>query len=387
MATTANLVPAPRPTIVDRVSLRNIDLHLPAGPDPWHRPGKAQPCTAAVNLSYSSATAAATADDVSLSIDYGKLYRRIESEIRDVGKSPAGGVESQDIIGNQKRADILLGRDVRILGELISGCALGLLDETIAGVRRMAHAAPSSPTRRRSSQANRRMSSGSPVAHMRNGSVASATSDPLDSTFGECETLLHLPNAHLRAEGGLRYRSLTTWGYDQTYESLEDVVERERQPLVLEQEFRLEGIRCYCILGVNSHERLEKQCVIVTLAFRGSGETVWASTVVDTYQEMTRVVAEVSDLILRHFGSLLLLMSIPFIQRVEGTSYQTVEALATFIARIATMDFGNDSVTVAVEKPSAVAFVERAGVEITRTRAFFAQQDFWRRREGLEPYS
>jgi hypothetical protein len=125
----------------------------------------------------------------------------------------------------------------------------------------------------------------------------------------------------------------------------------------------------------------------VTLAFRGSGETVWASTVVDTYQEMTRVVAEVSDLILRHFGSLLLLMSIPFIQRVEGTSYQTVEALATFIARIATMDFGNDSVTVAVEKPSAVAFVERAGVEITRTRAFFAQQDFWRRREGLEPYS
>lgn len=80
-------------------------------------------------------------------------------------------------------------------------------------------------------------------------------------------------------------------------------------------------------------------------------------------------------------------MFILVIQRVEGTSYQTVEALATFIARIVTMDYGNDSVTVTVEKPSAVAFVERAGVEITRSKAFFAQQDFWRRREGLEPYS
>lgn len=295
MATTVNLVPVPRPTIVDHVSLRNIDLHLPVGPDPWHRPGKAQPCTAAVKLSYSSAIAAATADDVSLSIDYGKLYRRIESEIRDVGKTLIGGAESQDIISNQKRADILLGHDVRILGELISGCALGLLDETIAGVRRMAHVPPSSPTRRRSSQASRRMSSGSPVAHMHNGSLSAATSDPLDSTFGECQVSLHLPNAHLRTEGGFKYRSLTTWGYDQTYGSLEDAVERERQSLVLEQEFRLEGIRCYCILGVNSHERLEKQCVTVTLTFSGSGETAWASTVVDTYQEMTRVVAEVSD--------------------------------------------------------------------------------------------
>jgi dihydroneopterin aldolase len=72
---------------------------------------------------------------------------------------------------------------------------------------------------------------------------------------------------------------------------------------------------------------------------------------------------------------------------VEATSYQTVEALATFIARIVTMDFGNQAVTVLVEKPSAMAFVERAGVEVSRSRAFFAQQDYMRRREGLEPYS
>jgi dihydroneopterin aldolase len=70
-------------------------------------------------------------------------------------------------------------------------------------------------------------------------------------------------------------------------------------------------------------------------------------------------------------------------QRVENTSYQTVEALATFIARTATMGFGNDSVTVLVEKPSALAFVERAGVQVTRSKAFFAEQDFTKARGGL----
>jgi dihydroneopterin aldolase len=68
---------------------------------------------------------------------------------------------------------------------------------------------------------------------------------------------------------------------------------------------------------------------------------------------------------------------------VESTSYQTVEALATFIARVATMDFGNEAATVLVEKPSALAFVDRAGVQITRTKAFFAEQDFLRAKEGL----
>lgn len=68
---------------------------------------------------------------------------------------------------------------------------------------------------------------------------------------------------------------------------------------------------------------------------------------------------------------------------MENTSYQTVEALATYIARIATMDFGNDSVTVLVEKPSALAFVERAGVQVTRSKAFFAEQDYYKARGEL----
>ena len=58
-------------------------------------------------------------------------------------------------------------------------------------------------------------------------------------------------------------------------------------------------------------------------------------------------------------------------QRVEETVFQTVEALATFIAQIATTQFGNERVTVKVDKPSAMAFVERSGVEVTRSLAFF----------------
>lgn len=299
----AELAPPLRPAVVDHIALRDINLPLPVGPDPWHRSGKAQPCIASVKLSYSSAIAAAAADDVSLSIDYGKLYRRIESEIRDAGKSIAPGIDMLDMDESQsaRRKEILLGRDVRILAGIIADCGLGMLDETIAGVRRMAHTHQSSPTRRRASQASRRMSSGSSITYTsqtlaHTGSPIGGGSDPLDSIYGQCEVWVHLPKALLRAEGGLKFRSVTTWGYDQTQGSPEDAVETGRQILVLEQEFRIEGIRCYCILGVNSHERVEKQSVIVSLAFRCSGETVWGSTAVETYQEMAKVVAEVGDL-------------------------------------------------------------------------------------------
>jgi hypothetical protein len=47
------------------------------------------------------------------------------------------------------------------------------------------------------------------------------------------------------------------------------------------------------------------------------------------------------------------------------------------------MDFGNESATVLVEKPRALAFVDGAGVQLTRSQAFFAEQDFMRAKEGL----
>ena len=41
------------------------------------------------------------------------------------------------------------------------------------------------------------------------------------------------------------------------------------------------------------------------------------------------------------------------------------------------MDFHVELVTVAVEKPSALPFVDGAGVEITRDQDFFRKTDVW----------
>lgn len=39
------------------------------------------------------------------------------------------------------------------------------------------------------------------------------------------------------------------------------------------------------------------------------------------------------------------------------------------------MEFANERVTVKVQKPSALAFVERSGVEVTRSQTFFERQE------------
>lgn len=245
----------PHPPVLDSIQLQDIQLPLPTAPDAWHRAGKPQPCSVSLKLSYSSATAAAAADDVSLSLDYGKLYRRLEGDIRNNNSNNATNT------GNESA-----GEDVRVTAGIVAGCGLGLLDETAAGVRRMSH-----------SQGDLAGTAGTAGA-----------AGPIDASFGQCEVWLHLPKAILRADEGLKYRSLTVWGYRQDEE-----VFGERCPVVLEEEFRIDGIRCYCILGVNSHERVEKQAVVVSLEFKGPGQLAWGSAVVDTYQEMTRVVAEV----------------------------------------------------------------------------------------------
>ncbi|KAI3613873.1 hypothetical protein CBS9595_004050 [Malassezia furfur] len=63
---------------------------------------------------------------------------------------------------------------------------------------------------------------------------------------------------------------------------------------------------------------------------------------------------------------------------VEASSYQTVERLATEIARIVVVAHGAEEAAVRVEKPSAIMYAACASVEVVRDRAFF--QD-----EGLAP--
>lgn len=273
------------PAFLDSVRLRDIELPLPAAPDPWHRPDKSQPCTASMKLSYSSAIASAAADDVSLSLDYGKLFRQLEADIRDMphqGRLPEHPHYQLVSVEGTQREEMkvsAVGQDPRVTAGIVANCGLGLLDETAAGVRRMAHIHKSP------------RSSFSGASGLMPSSAA-ATAYPIDDNYGQCEVWLHLPKALLRAEEGLKYRSLTVWGYKGRGET-GGVLDSGRCPVVLEEEFRIDGIRCYCILGVNSHERVEKQAVIISLEFKGPGQLSWGSTVVDTYQGMTRAVAEV----------------------------------------------------------------------------------------------
>lgn len=270
------------PDVLDSVRLRDIELPLPAAPDAWHRPDKAQPCIASLKLSYSSAIASAAQDDVSLSLDYGKLFRRLEADIRNMADPSAssehphhqmislGGTQCEDMRVST------VGQDPRVTAGIVANCGLGLLDETAAGVQRMEHV----------QQSPWNSFSGA-------GELPAKAEYPLGSEYGQCEVWLHMPKALLRAEEGLKYRSVTAWGYKRRPERGEAVDPSSRALVVLEEEFRIEGIRSYCVLGVNPHERVEKQAVITSLVFEGPGQQAWGSTFLATYQAMTRAVAEV----------------------------------------------------------------------------------------------
>ena len=70
-----------RPPIVDTIQLRNIQLPLPVAPEAWRRSGKRQPCTATIRVSYASSVGAAEADDVTKTLDYGKLLKRVTADL------------------------------------------------------------------------------------------------------------------------------------------------------------------------------------------------------------------------------------------------------------------------------------------------------------------
>jgi dihydroneopterin aldolase len=347
---------------LDHIHLHNISLPHPVGiiPDAWHRSDKPQPVTISIRVAYpaSLVAAAAASDDVSLTLDYGKLYRGIKADIQTAVQKPAAVT---DVIG------------LRYLAEVIGRAGFNLLRATVLGVEGMG------------------------IADNR-------------ERAGEVEVGLHLPKAILRADGGLKYQATMRLPRKKTDPGDEIHENNVVDALwVEEQEFRIEGIRCYCILGVNPHERLEKQAVVITLVFRWNGTVDWSNHVATEYRELTKAVSEVSRflqlyrLAMQFFpfaspdqicslSQVLILAPKP--QGVDASTFQTVEALATFIARIVTIQFDIDRVTVIAEKPSAIAFLESSLVEITRTRGFFEKQrdeDKVRGRshvrEGLESFA
>lgn len=73
-------------TDMDKIILKNLKFDLAVGFDAWRRYGKPQPVS--VNLEIhprSNFEAAAAQDDVSLSLDYGKLYKSIAATLANSG--------------------------------------------------------------------------------------------------------------------------------------------------------------------------------------------------------------------------------------------------------------------------------------------------------------
>lgn len=120
----------------------------------------------------------------------------------------------------------------------------------------------------------------------------------------------------------------------------------------MEDRIEIRGLRLRCIIGFNPEERLNRQDVIIHMTLfsdlRRGGETDQPADILN-YRTVNKAV----------------------IRHVEASSYNTVEALAASIARIATVECGAPRIIVTVEKPGALRFTDSVGVTIERTAADF----------------
>ncbi|KAF9408898.1 trifunctional dihydropteroate synthetase [Podila epigama] len=141
---------------------------------------------------------------------------------------------------------------------------------------------------------------------------------------------------------------------DYTAEELEGIVPC---PLAFNHQdvIFVKDLRLSCIIGVNPWEREEEQVVVLNLQiYPGYDDSTdrKADYVSSThnYRTIVRTITKY----------------------IEASSYKTVEAFVTSVARIAIEKCHVSKITVKMEKPSAIVFAGSAGVEITRDRAFFA---------------
>ena len=180
------------------------------------------------------------------------------------------------------------------------------------------------------------------------------------------------PKALLRVEGGL--------GRDITLRK--KWIENEAAKMQIwsceTHSWLVKDLKVACIIGVNSHERLERQQVAISLEIlgehgkdeedyirqNGEGKSVWVTLV-------SRVCSVSGDLSLLSLPTPPMLQAIYLLlQVVEQSEFQTLEALAALIAITCLESLPIPQVTVSIEKPSALTFVEGAGVQITRDRNF-----------------
>ena len=110
---------------------------------------------------------------------------------------------------------------------------------------------------------------------------------------------------------------------------------------------RIENLRLRCMIGFNAHELKDKQDVVISMDLytdlRKGGESDNPDDILN-YRTVTKAV----------------------IAHVEASSYKTLEALATAIARIAIVDCAVKHLRVQVEKPHALRFADNVMVILER---------------------
>ena len=157
---------------------------------------------------------------------------------------------------------------------------------------------------------------------------------------GPVELNLTLPEGSLLADGvGVSLQGTRQSSGDQ---NVPGGIQITQQPVIF-----IRNLRLACILGVNPHERLEKQPVVINLWLWDFHDALYTG-----YAGLVRDVAVL----------------------VEASKFETLEALTTAIAKELCTAFSVERLTVAAQKPRALMFVDGAGVEITRSRASFAEK-------------
>ena len=175
--------------------------------------------------------------------------------------------------------------------------------------------------------------------------------------------------ALLRVNGGLgmlvvAYRECQSDGEDRDWEM--QVQEKTKTVhskwVLIDRKWSLKDFNIPCIIGVNSHERLDRQVVVIdiTVHFDGGFTAYYLAerpppvrAREGMWRDATKDICEV----------------------VESSTFQTLEALAALIAKTVLQVEGmreiSDRVEVSVEKPSALVQVEGAGVKIVRDWQWF----------------
>lgn len=165
------------------------------------------------------------------------------------------------------------------------------------------------------------------------------------------------PKGSLRAEGGLTKECC--WR--------RSIGNRGTKYTLVSHAWAIRGLKLACIIGVNPHERLERQIVNINLQIVGEIQAdAYELQLTESGTAWALLVNQICKVrVLRH-TSLIIMYLFSTSKVVEDSSCETLEALCTLVATTALEDFLIPRIGVHVEKPSALLWVEGAGVEIDR---------------------